>query len=120
MTLHAGSAVWSDHQEAHVFRVTAGSFDESVVEAPTHHTHRHPKGPTAEHHHPDDMHRFFADVAKALGSAERILVMGPSTAKLQFLRYLREHTPVLEPRAVGIETVDHPTDRQIISTIRNN
>ena len=120
MTLHAGSAVWIDHQEARVFRVTPGSFVESVVQAPAHHTHRHPKGPTAEHHHPDDMHRFFADVAKALENAERILIMGPSTAKLQFLRYLREHAPALEPRVVGIETVDHPTDRQIIAHIKHH
>jgi stalled ribosome rescue protein Dom34 len=120
MTLHAGFAVWIDHNEARVFHVTSGSVDESVVKAPAHHIHRHPKGPTAEHHHPDDMHRFFADVAKALESAEKILIVGPSTAKLQFLRYLRGQAPALEPRVVGIETADHPTDRQLIAQIKHH
>jgi stalled ribosome rescue protein Dom34 len=120
MTLHAGSAVWIDHHEARIFHVTIGSVDESVIKAPAHHIHRHPKGPTDEHHHPDDMHHFFADVAKALESAEKILVVGPSTAKLQFLRYLQKHTPAIEPRVVGIETADHPTDRQLISHIKHH
>src|SRR5579862_8482518 len=120
MTPHAGSAVWIDHHEARVFHVSPSSFDESTVKAPTHHIHRHPKGPTDEHHHPDDMHHFFADVAKALEHAEQILVVGPSTAKLQFLRYLRSHASALEPRVVGVETVDHPTDRQLIAHIKHH
>jgi stalled ribosome rescue protein Dom34 len=120
MTLHSGSAVWIDHHEARVFHVSPASFDESVVKAPIHHIHRHPKGPTDEHHHPDDMHHFFAEVAKALESSEKILIVGPSTAKLQFLRYLHEHVRALEPRVVGIETADHPTDRQLIAHIKHH
>jgi stalled ribosome rescue protein Dom34 len=120
MTLHAGSAVWIDHHEARVFHVSPVGFDESVVKAPAHHVHRHPKGATDEHHHPDDMHHFFADVAKALDSAEKILLVGPSTAKLQFLRYLHKQAPALESRVVGIETADHPTDRQFIAHIKHH
>lgn len=120
MTLHAGSAVWIDHQEARIFHVSPVSVDESIVKAPAHHIHRHPKGPTEGHDHPDDMHHFFADVAKALESAEKILVVGPSTAKLQFLRYLQKHAPMVDSRVVGIETVDHPTDRQLIAHIKHH
>jgi stalled ribosome rescue protein Dom34 len=120
MPLHAGSAVWMDHHEARVFHVSPGGSEEAVVTAPTHHIHRHPKGATDAHHHPDDMHHFFADIAKALASAEKILIVGPSTAKLQFLRYLHVHVPALEPRVVGIETADHPTDRQLIAHIKHH
>jgi stalled ribosome rescue protein Dom34 len=120
MTLHAGSAVWIDHHEAKIFHVMTGEFDESVVNAPAHHIHRHPKGPTDEHHHPDDMKHFFADVAKALQGAEKILIVGPSTAKLQLLRYLHEHAPAVEGHVVGIETTDHPTDRQLVAHIKHH
>ena len=120
MTLHAGSAVWIDHHEARVFHVATATFDESIVKAPTHHIHRHPKGPTDEHHHPDDLHHFFADVAKSLEGAEKVLLVGPSTAKLQFLRYLREHAHAVELRVVGVETVDHPTDRQLLAHIKHH
>jgi len=117
MTPHAGSAVWIDDQEAHVFRV-AETVSESIVEAPYHHIHHHPKRSTEEHRHPEDMRHFFADVASALDGAEKILIVGPSTAKLQFLRYLRDSASAVETRVVGIETADHPTDRELIAHIR--
>jgi stalled ribosome rescue protein Dom34 len=120
MTLHAGSAVWIDHHEARIFHVSPVSLDESVVRAPAHHVHRHPKGPTEGHTHPDDLKHFFADVAKALEDAERILVTGPSTAKLELLRYLHTHAPAIESRVVGIETADHPTDRQLLAHIKHH
>jgi len=115
MTSHLQAAVWIDHHEARIFHVDAESFDESMIRSPLRHVHRHPKGGTAKHNHPDDAHRFFHDVAAELGDAGQILVVGPSTAKLQLLRYLHEHEPLLEQRVVGIETVDHPTDPQIVA-----
>jgi stalled ribosome rescue protein Dom34 len=120
MTLHAGSAVWIDHHEARVFHVSTGGFDESVVKSPAHHIHRHPKGSTAEHNHPDDARHFFAAVAKALEGAEKVLVLGPSTAKVQFMRYLHENAPALEPRVVEVETADHPTEGQLIAHIKHH
>jgi stalled ribosome rescue protein Dom34 len=114
MNMHP-TAVWIDHHEARIFHAVAGKFDESTVRAPHRHVHRHPKGPTAEHNHPDDVHRFFEDVARALDDAEPILIVGPSTAKLQFVRFLHKHQPAIEPKVVGIETVDHPTDAQIVA-----
>jgi hypothetical protein len=109
------TVVWIDLQEARIFRVEAGRFDESTIRAPHQHVHRHPKGPTAEHHHPDDVHRFFHDVAHALDGADSILLVGPSTAKLQFFRYVHKQAHALEPKIAGIETVDHPTDRQLVA-----
>ncbi len=120
MPLHAGSAVWIDHHEARVFRVSTGNSEEDVVKAPGQHIHRHPKGAAEAHHHPADARHFFAEVAKAIESAEQILIMGPSTAKLQFLRYLHEHAPAIEKRVVGIETADHPTDRQLVAHIKHH
>ncbi len=107
--------VWIDHQEARIFRVEEGRFDESTIRAPHRHIQRHPKGSTAEHNHPEDAHRFFHDVAHTLEGAEPILLVGPSTAKLQFFRYVHKQAHALEARIVGIETVDHPTDAQLVA-----
>ena len=113
------AAVWMDHHEARIFHVTAEGFDGSSVSAPQHHVHRHPKGPEGGHDHPADQRRYFHDVAKALEGAEEILVVGPSTAKLQFLKYVhKEQSHGLEPHIVGIETVDHPTDGQLVAFVR--
>jgi hypothetical protein len=64
------------------------------------------------------MHHLFADVARALEGTSKILVLGPSTAKLQFLRYAHEHAKKIEPNIVGVESVDHPTDAQLVSYIK--
>jgi stalled ribosome rescue protein Dom34 len=111
-------AVWIDHHEAHIFHVDAESADEKTVCSPAPHVHRHPKGAGSEHNHPDDAHKFFRAVAQALEGAERVLVVGPSTAKLQFIRYAYKHDSTLEPRIVGVETVDHPTDGQLVAYSR--
>jgi stalled ribosome rescue protein Dom34 len=112
------TVMWIDHHEARIFGVEGGKFDESTIRTPRQHIHRHPKGPTAEHNHPDDVRRFFHDVARALDGADAILVVGPSTAKLQFLRYVHKEVPALDPKIVGIETVDHPTDGQLVAHAR--
>jgi hypothetical protein len=111
------TAVWIDHHEARIFRVQGGRFDESMIGAPQR-VHRHPKDRAAEHSHPDGAHRFHSDVARALEGDEPILIVGPSTAKLHFLRHLHKHEHTLEPKVAGIETVDDPTDRQIVDYVR--
>jgi stalled ribosome rescue protein Dom34 len=115
MTSNRHVAVWIDHHEAHIFHVDAAQPDDRIVGAPAHHLHRHPKGSTAEHNHPDDMNHFFQAVSRELQGAERVLIVGPSTAKLQFIRYAHQHDAKLEQRVVGVETVDHPTDAQLVA-----
>ncbi len=111
-------AVWLDHHEARIFEIGRDTFDESTLKAPRHHVKRHPDHNAAEKNHPDDAKRFFHEVARALDSSDQVLVVGPSTAKLQFLKYVHGHDPKLEHRIVGVETVDHPTDAQIAAYAR--
>ncbi len=113
------SVVWLDHQEAHVFGVDTATLQAETVTAPDHHLHRHPKGSTAEHHHSNDSAQFFRHIATVLREAEQVLVVGPSTAKLQFLRFLTKQDQALEAKVVGVETVDHPTDRQLVAHARH-
>ena len=115
MTSHLRAAVWLDHHEARIFHVDRGSFDEQAIRSPHRHVHRHPKGSTEPHEYPDDVQRFFGDIARSLADANEILIVGPSTAKLQFHRYLQTRDPALEQKIVGLETVDHPTDAQLVA-----
>jgi hypothetical protein len=120
------TVIWIDHKEARIFRVhpeTAGHvrpvpIDETTVHAPTHHIHRHPKGQGEAREHPEDAKRFFHEVAQALDGADPILIVGPSSAKLEFFRYVHEHERRLEPKVVGIETLDHLTDGEIVAFAR--
>ena len=113
MPTHA--VVWIDHAEARILHVHPAAADETTVLSPQHHFHRHPKGRGEAREHPDDAHHFFRDVAKGLEGADAILIMGPSSAKLEFFRYLHAHARDVEPKVVGIETADHPTDGQVVA-----
>jgi stalled ribosome rescue protein Dom34 len=111
MTTHA--VVWISHREAHVLDINPGTFDEVTVKTPQHVHHRHPKGESGAKEHPDDGKRFYEEVAKSLVGFDQILVVGPSSAKLELIRYVHKHDHPLEARIVGVETVDHPTDGQL-------
>ena len=117
MSTHA--VIWIDHNEARIFHVHPEAADETTVLSPQHHIHRHPKGRGEAREHPDDEHSFFREVAKDLDGADAILIVGPSSAKLEFFRYVHAHAHGLEPKVVGIETVDHPTDGQIVARARS-
>jgi hypothetical protein len=118
MASHLHAAVWLDHHDARIFPVDLESFDESKVQSPHHHIHRHPKGAGELHEHPEDEIHHFREVAHALADAQEILVMGPSTAKLHFVRYLHDHDRALAGKIVGLETVDHPTDAQLVAYVK--
>jgi stalled ribosome rescue protein Dom34 len=96
-----------DGEEARVFHVRKKGFDEATVHSPKHTVH-----------HPDDERRFFRELARVLKDADRILILGPSTAKLLFFRYLQGSDRALAARIIGIETADHPTDGQIAVHVR--
>jgi stalled ribosome rescue protein Dom34 len=117
MSTHA--VVWIDHKEARVFHVHPDAADATTVLSPQHHMHRHPKGHADAKEHPDDAHRFFGEVARAVEGVNAILIVGPSSAKLEFFRYVHEHNPRLASQVVGIESADHPTDAQIVSRARS-
>jgi hypothetical protein len=114
------TALWLDQNEARVFHVDANSFDKDTIHAPNNHVHRHPKDQeTKTRNHPDDEARFFDEVLAHLGGSEEVLVMGPSMTKLHFLRYALRMAPSLASSIVGLESADHPTDREFVAYIRH-
>ena len=114
MTVHH-AAVWIDHVEAKIFHIEPEGFEVSKVKAPHHHLARKTHEP-GRHVGSDD---FFHQVAVALKDVEQVLVVGPASAKLDFIRHLHRHDPALEPKVVGVETLDHPTDNQLVAYVRH-
>jgi stalled ribosome rescue protein Dom34 len=112
-------AMWIDHDEARVFHVDGKTSDESTFKSAQHHVHRHPANQeTKTRNHPRDEPVFFGEVIGALEGAEKILIMGPSVTKFHFLKYAQEHAPAIASHIVGVETADHPTDRQLVAHVR--
>lgn len=112
------TTLWIDHREARIIRIDENTFDERTLGAPHHIHRRHPKGESGAKEHPDDAKRFFRDVVRSLEGSSPILLVGPGSAKLDFFRYLHAHERTIESRVVGLETVDHPTDRQLAAHAR--
>src|SRR4029077_19475780 len=99
MPTHA--VIWIDNKEARIFHVHPEATDETTILSPQHHVHRHPKGRGEARVHPDDAHRFFDAVARKLDGVDAILIVGPSSAKHEFIKYLHGHERRLESRVVG-------------------
>lgn len=110
-------AVWIDHQEARIFHVDVKDVDALKIAAPGRHIHRHPVV-TAEHNHPVDEQNFYGNVLRALEDAQEVLIVGPARAKLELIKYVHKHQPAFEPKIIGVETVDHPTDGQLVAYAR--
>ena len=102
-------------KEAKVFHIEPEGFETSHIKAPHHHLSRKAEE-QGRHAGSGD---FFRDVADALKNVEEILVVGPSSAKLDFIRHLHEHDHALEPKILGVETLDHPTDGQLVAYVRH-
>ena len=114
------TALWIDHHEAKVFQLDGATSDKETIPSAKQHVHRHPKSQeTRTHNHPDDEPWYFDQVIAALEGDDEILIVGPSVTKLHFLRYVQKHAPTVAAHVVGIESADHPTDKQLIAHIRH-
>ncbi len=114
------AVIWIDRKEARIFEVDADNVVPAIVDSPGPHIHRHANEVDVRvRNHPDDEHRYFRDVARALEGHGQILLVGPAQTKLHFFRYIHEHDRQLEAKIVGIESADHPTDKQLIAHLQS-
>jgi stalled ribosome rescue protein Dom34 len=110
MTLfHA--VVLIDHHQAQVLQFDAEHVEAQKVKASTRHTRQHGSGVRTEH-------EFFGDVCDALAGIAEVLVVGSRTAQADFKHYADKHRAETAQRIVGYETVDHPSENQLIALAR--
>ncbi|MDP1532737.1 MAG: hypothetical protein Q8N44_01165 [Rubrivivax sp.] len=108
-TFHA--VVWLDHQSAQVLQFDAEHVQAEKVKAHSHHTAQH--GSTVR-----TQHEFFGQVCDALDGITEVLAVGPRTGVSDFEHYARKHRPQTAERIVGYETVDHPSENQLVALAR--
>ncbi len=107
--LHA--VVWIDHHNAKVLQFDAEQVAVQKVQAHSHDTGHHGSAVRTEH-------EFFAEVCDELGGIQQVVVTGSQTALSDFRHYLTRHRPMLAPHVVGWETVNHPSEAQLVSFAR--
>lgn len=116
---HFHAVIWIDHQEARVFHFNPTDVDKLVLhpDHPTKHIHHKANSIGGGHAAADN--EFLHAVAKSVADAGAVLVTGPANAKSQLVQHIEQHDPRLMKLIAGVETVDHPSDAQLVAFARH-
>jgi hypothetical protein len=116
---HFHAIVWIDHAQARIFSFNADDVQQSVLRPDLmHHLNVHRKagsigsgkaGPDAD---------FLGSVTESLRDFGEFLIVGPGSAKSELSEHICTREPGLRSKLVGVETMDHPTDGQIVAFAR--
>ena len=100
-----------DHHKAQVVQFDVEHSHIQKLHAHTHYTRQHQSGVRTEH-------EFFSEVCDALSSVTEVLVTGSHTGQAAFRHYVGKHRAALAQKIIGWETVDHPTEAQLLAFAR--
>jgi stalled ribosome rescue protein Dom34 len=112
---HFHAVIWIDHREARVFHFNPTDVDKLVLhpDSPTKHIHHKANSIGSGHAAAD--HEFLHAVAQSIADAGAVLITGPANAKAELVKHIHEHDPKLMKLIAGVETVDHPSDGQLVA-----
>ena len=118
MTEHYHAAIWIDYREARVFHFSPSDV-ETLVLRPDHPTrHIHHKANSIGSGHASTSPDYLRAVSESVSDAGAVLITGPANAKTELVEFIRLHDPKLAKVIAGVETVDHPTDAQLVAYAR--
>ncbi len=108
--------VWMDSSSAKIFHVDGDTVQsaKAVRHDSDHHTQKKTDSKQK------DSPLFFVDVANHLKAhKDSVLLVGPGTSKNHFVTFLEgHHEKGLANRIVATESMDHPTDAQVVAYAR--
>jgi len=107
-----------DHHEARVFH--GGPADiERIILRPDHPTrHIHHRANSIGSGHASEDQNYFHAVAESIADARAVLIAGPANAKIELVKHIHPRYPKLANVIAGVETVDHPSDAQLVACAR--
>ena len=118
-THHFHAAVWIDHHEARVFHFSPSDV-ETLVLRPDHPTrHIHHKANSIGSGHAAEDQNFLEAVAQSIADAGAVLITGPANAKTELIKHISQRDPQLMKKIAGVETVDHPSNAQLVAYARH-
>ena len=114
---HFHAVIWIDHKEARVFHFNPSEVDKFVVHSDHADRHIHHKRTIGSGHEPEDQH-FLQSAMEAIADAGAVLIVGPANTKHVLEKYIEKHNPALKQKIAAVESVDHPSDGQIVAHAR--
>lgn len=109
--------VWVDYQEAHVIQFNAGASETEIIKTKSKHHHSHQKTGSSGDGKISTDQDYSHEVVLAVSEANEILIVGPGSAKLELLKHANKHDAKVSEKIIGVETVDHPSDGQLMQKI---
>lgn len=100
--------VWIDENEARILRMDAELRHVSTIYAQPLEPGRLCADASAS------LGEFFHRTARALDSADEIVIVGPSDTKSRFAEYLHRDEHALDPRVLGVEAIALPGDELLV------
>ena len=119
MSKHFHTVVWIDHREAKILNFNADQHDAQTARSTHPDQHLHHKANSGDSGHAPADHEFYKHAAKSVADAGAVLIVGPSSAKHELAKYIKDHDPHLAARISGVETLDHPSDGTIVAFARH-
>lgn len=101
-----------DHHHAQLLQFDADQVIPQSLKAHSHPTKQRASAVRTEH-------EFYAEVCDALAGISEVLVAGAHTAQADFRHYVEKHRPAVAQQIAGYETVDHPSDNQLVALARS-
>jgi hypothetical protein len=115
---HYHAIVWIDHREARIFHFNLDESEELVLHPDNPTRHIHHKANTIGSGHSAVDQKYLEAVAESVADAGAVLIAGPGSAKTELAAHMHSHEPLLAREIVGVETVDHPSDAQLVALAR--
>jgi stalled ribosome rescue protein Dom34 len=115
---HFHAVIWIDHHEARVFHFNAIDVEHHTLHPNNPAMHIHHKANTIGSGHETLDQSFLHETSAAVATAGAVLIVGPGSAKTELAKHITQHDPKLKEKILGVETVDHPTDGQIVAYAR--
>ena len=120
MTSRFRAVVWIDHAQARVIRFDDESSATQVIHPEGGTPHLHHKANSIDAGHVAEDQAYLHAVSQVIAGVESVLVAGPANAKLELMKHLARHDPLLLEKVSGVQTVDHPTDGQLLALARRH
>ena len=112
------AVIWIYHQQAHVMFLSQDASEAEVIRSKTTHTHLHHKANEVGSGKAALDSKYLHSVINAVSESKEILIIGPGSAKLELIKHAHHHDSKIAEKIVGVETVDHPSDKEILACAR--
>jgi stalled ribosome rescue protein Dom34 len=112
------AVIWIDHREAHIMFLSEAASEAEIIRSKSTHTHLHHKANEIGSGRVALDSKYLHSVIQAVKESKEILILGPGSAKLELIKHAHKHDAQIAEKIVGVETVDHPTDKEILANAR--